>query len=415
VSNDVSNDASTQHRPLAEPEAPLAPLTLTMPEPLAPVTKIDAATAMVPFKEETRAAAVNQADQFIADLLKMDLTSGEFRARVDSAFRLGRKEIGDSALLTGKFLEKNFMKDTDNPAFKVMNEMRGLFEDLDPGKEGDLFSTNKILGMIPFGNKLQAYLHRFDSASGSLRQLIDNIYGVQDQLARDDQELFLTMNKLLEAMTKLKAVDVFIDRLDQTLTETVAKLKPTDPVRAKAIEQEVLFYARQASLDVKTQILVCINGYKMLEGLRKTGRELHNGCDRMATIGMSSLSIAVTLARAQGYQMKVMDALKQGSAAIEGLMASTAKMFGDHVDRVIEFQSNPLIGVQALKASFDTVFAGLDKMDEFRSKNIESMGANIVMLKGLLAEGESRMNREQTAVKAIAQTSGDTPAGPVSL
>ena len=81
----------------------------------------------------------------------------------------------------------------------------------------------------------------------------------------------------------------------------------------------------------------------------------------MATIGMSSLSIAVTLARAQGYQMKVMDALKQGSAAIEGLMASTAKMFGDHVDRVVEFQSNPLIGVQALKASFDTVFAGLDK------------------------------------------------------
>ena len=64
-------------------------------------------------------------------------------------------------------------------------------------------------------------------------------------------------------------------------------------------------------MDVKTQMLVCINGYKMLEGLRKTGRELQNGCDRMATIGMSSLSIAVTLARAQGYQMKVMDALNR--------------------------------------------------------------------------------------------------------
>jgi uncharacterized protein YaaN involved in tellurite resistance len=168
-------------------------------------------------------------------------------------------------------------------------------------------------------------------------------------------------------------------------------------------------------MDIKTQMLVCINGYKMLEGLRKTGRELHNGCDRMATIGMSSLSIAVTLARAQGYQMKVMDALKQGSAAIEGLLASTAKMFGDHVDRVIEFESNPLIGVQTLKASFDTVFAGLDKMDEFRSKSIESMGANIVLLKGLLAEGESRMKREQTAVKAISEVSSSAPSGPVSL
>jgi uncharacterized protein YaaN involved in tellurite resistance len=216
-------------------------------------------------------------------------------------------------------------------------------------------------------------------------------------------------------MNKLKAVDIFVDRLDQTLTDAVAKVKPTDPARAKAIEQEVLFYARQASMDVKTQIVVCINGYKMLEGLRKTGRELHNGCDRMATIGMSSLSIAVTLARAQGYQMKVMDALKEGSKAIEGLLQSTAKMFGEHVDRVAEFQANPLIGVQTLKASFDTVFAALDKMDDFRSKSIETMGANIAMLKGVLAEGEARMKREETAVKAISEASAGAPSGPVSL
>jgi uncharacterized protein YaaN involved in tellurite resistance len=400
------------HSLLASPEPPLA---LAMPEPVKPVKEPDAAAALIPMKEDLHKQAVAQADQFIADLLRMDVTSGEFRSRIDSAFRLGRKEIGESALLSGKFMEKNFVKDTDNPAFKVMNEMRGLFESLDPGKEGDLLSQHKILGVIPFGNRLQAYLQRFDTASGSLRKLIDNIYGVQDQLARDDQELFSTMNKLLDAMVKLKAVDVFIDRLDQTLTGAIAKLKSTDPMRAKAIEQEVLFYARQASMDVKTQILVCINGYKMLEGLRKTGRELHNGCDRMATIGMSSLSIAVTLARAQGYQMKVMEALKQGSAAIEGLLASTAKMFGDHVDRVVEFQSNPLIGVQTLKASFDTVFAGLDKMDEFRTKAIESMGANITMLKGLLAEGEQRMQREHTAIQALSETTGSAPAGPVTL
>lgn len=385
-----------------------------MPEPVAPVKEPDQASALVPIKEDMRAATVAQADKFLQELLDMDVNSGEFRSRVDSAFRLGRKEIGDSALLSGKFLEKNFVKDTDNPAFRVMNEMRALFEDLDPGKQGDLFSTNKILGMIPFGNRLEAYLRRFDGASDSLRKLIDNIYGVEDQLTRDDQELFATMNKLLEAMSKLKAVDLFIERMDETLTSAVAKLKPTDPVRAKAIEQEVLFYARQASMDVKTQLLVCINGYKMLEGLRKTGRELHNGCDRMATIGMSSLSIAVTLARAQGYQMKVMDALKQSSRAIEGLMTSTAKMFGEHVDRVSEFQANPLIGIQALKASFDTVFTSLDKMDEFRSKSIETMGTNIETLKSILAEGEARMRREETAVKALSQATS-TPSGPVTL
>jgi uncharacterized protein YaaN involved in tellurite resistance len=96
-------------------------------------------------------------------------------------------------------------------------------------------------------------------------------------------------------------------------------------------------------------------------------------------------------------------------------MASTAKMFGDHVDQVVEFQSNPLVGVQTLKASFDTVFAGLDKMDEFRAKNIEAMGANITLMKGLLAEGEARMHREHTAVQAISQVTGSAPSGPVTL
>lgn len=403
---------SKQDELLAAPEPPLA---LKMPEPMTPVKELDASAALVPMSDQTRNATLSQADQFITDLLNTDVTSGDFRARIDSAFRLGRKEIADSALLTGKFMEKDFVGEANSPAFKVMNEMRRLFEDLDPGKEGDLLSPNKLLGMLPFGNRLQAYLRRFDSASGSLRKLIDNIYGVQDQLSRDDQELFATMNKLLAAMTKLKAVDIFIEHIDQKLTNLVAKLRPTDPIRAKAIEQEVLFYARQASIDVKTQMLVCINGYKMLEGLRKTGRELHNGCDRMATIGMSSLSIAVTLARAQGYQMKVMDALKQGSAAIEGLIASTTRMFGDHVDRVIEFQSNPLIGVQTLKQSFDTVFASLDKLDQFRTKSIETMGANLAVLKGVLAQGEARMNREQTAVKAISEAATTAPSGPVSL
>src|SRR6516165_11625221 len=208
--------------------APEAPLTLSMPEPMKEIKEPDTASAMVPIKDDTKVAAAAQADQFINDLLHLDVTSGDFRSRVDSAFRLGRKEIADSTLLTGRFMEKNFVGETDSPAFKVMNEMRTLFQDLDPGKDGDLLTAHKILGLIPFGNKLEAYLHRFDSASGSLRKLIDNIYGVEDELARNDQELYNTMNKLLEAMTKLKAVDIFIDRMDDTLTAKVAKLNATD-------------------------------------------------------------------------------------------------------------------------------------------------------------------------------------------
>lgn len=389
-------------------------LTLDMPEPAAIVREPDQASAMIPFKDELRTQLLSQADGFIQDLLTLDPHSEDFRSRVDSAFRLGRKEIGDSTLLTNKFLDKSFVKDADSPAFKVMSEMRMLFEDLNPSKEGDLLGVHKLLGLIPFGNKLRAYLLRFDAAGDSIRKTIDHLYGVQDELARDDQALYATMQKLLEALTRLKAADMFANELDAKLSAAIDGLKATDPARAKAVEQEVLFYVRQASQDIKTQILVCINGYKMLEGLRKTGRELRNGCDRMATIGMSSLSIAVTLARAQGYQIKVMDALASSSKAIEGLIASTSTQFGQHVDRVAEFQSNPLIGVQALQTAFDTTFAALDRMDEFRGKAIQTMGVNIGNLKTLIDKGEARMNREGTAIAAM-QHATTAPAGPVAL
>jgi hypothetical protein len=42
------------------------------------------------------------------------------------------------------------------------------------------------------------------------------------------------------------------------------------------------------------------------------------------------------------------------------------------------------------------------------------MGTNVGLLKGILAEGESRMKREETAAQAIAEVT-TAPAGPVSL
>ena len=34
-----------------------------------------------------------------------------------------------------------------------------------PGKEGDLLQPRKLLGLIPFGNKLEAYFRKFESAA----------------------------------------------------------------------------------------------------------------------------------------------------------------------------------------------------------------------------------------------------------
>ena len=73
------------------------------------------------------------------------------------------------------------------------------------------------------------------------------------------------------------------DAADARLAEVAAGLKATDPIKAKALEQEVLFYARQNLADIQTQQAVSVNGYLALDVLKKIGREMMIGCDRVAT------------------------------------------------------------------------------------------------------------------------------------
>ena len=49
-----------------------------------------------------------------------------------------------------------------------------------------------------------------------------------------------------------------------------------------------------------------------------------NGCDRMATTGMSALATAQAVARAMGAQTKVMEMLNAGSQAIGDLIEQTS-------------------------------------------------------------------------------------------
>ena len=122
-----------------------------------------------------------------------------------SAFRLGKEEISNaSTLMTGRFMERNFVGIEDSAAFKSLQSMRGMLDELNPGKQGDLLDTNRILGLIPFGNKLQAYFRKFQSAGDQLQTVMTQLYASRDDMQRDAAEIEQTKSKLWEAMQKLK-------------------------------------------------------------------------------------------------------------------------------------------------------------------------------------------------------------------
>ena len=396
------------------PETSTTPsFQLAPPEVLTPVTPAVAKNA-IPLKPELKAAVDDQVERFVNALLNEDVHSDAFKAKLDSAFALGKEEISVAAsLMQGRFMQRNFVGVEDSSAFKAIQEMRGHLDELNPGKEGDLLEPQKLLGFIPFGNKLQNYFRKFESAGGQLQKSMQQLYAARDDMQRDVVEIEAVRTKLWDAMQKLGGAVQFAETLDAKLAAKVDSLQATDPSRAQALQQEVLFYARQNLTDMLTQQAVCTNGYLALDVLKKTGREMMNGCTRVATTGMSALAVAQTVARATGNQIKVMDMLGGVNATIGNLIAETGRQLNTHVERTAEFSSNPMLGIDKIREMFDQTFKAMDAMDNFRSKAIDVMGQNNAIMKQQRAQADQYLDRVRQA-KAREATSA-AMSGPVAL
>jgi uncharacterized protein YaaN involved in tellurite resistance len=389
---------------------------LNPPEVVQPVVE-SAAQDLVPVPADVEQKIDDQVSRIVAELTGDDVHSANFKSRIDAIFHLGREEISNAAaLMTGRFMERNFVGIEDSAAFKSIQSMRSVLDDLNPGKQGgDLLAPKKLLGLIPFGNRLQDYFRKFQDASTQLQTIMGQIYAARDDMQRDSAEIEVTKTKLWDAMQKLKSAILFAQKLDGTISQRIDGIKASDPVRAKALEQEVLFYSRQNLQDMQTQMAVNVNGYLSLDVLKKTAREMVNGCNRVATTGMSALATAQTVARATGNQIQVMEMLKGVSNTIGDLVTETSRQLGEHVQKTGEFASNPLIGVQRIQEMMDNTFKAMDAMDTFRGQAIDAMGKNNQMLKEQITRSEAYLDRArgQQAREALSVPAAPLPAAPL--
>ena len=411
----MSNDKTTPTVTSTATALSVPSFVLEAPEVITPIA-VQASQTAVPLKPEVKAAVDDQVARFVEALLKEDVHTDAFKSKLDSAFALGKEEVSTAAsLMQGRFMQRNMVGVETSPAFKAMGDIRVQLDELNPGKDGDLLQPNKLLGIIPFGNKLQAYFRKFESAGDQLKKAMTQLYAARDEVQLDIADIEATRGKLWEAMQKLAAAAHFSESLDAKLAAKVESIAATDPQRAQALRQEVLFYARQNLTDILTQQAVCVNGYLALDVLKKTGREMMNGCTRVATTGMSALAVAQTVARATGNQIAVMDMLQGVNTTIGDLISQTGKQLNQHVDATAQFASNPMIGIEKMQEMFDQTYKAMDAMDSFRAKAIDTMGQNNAIMKAQISKSDQYVDRvRQQQARAVVAGSASVD-GPVKL
>ena len=375
-------------------------LTLTPPDPV-PVVAPAQAVGLVPLADDAKSKLELKVDAFVADLLASDANSPEFGKKVDQITNMGRKEIMAAAGMSNRFLDRPVRAmDKDSGVGANLAELRRTVEELDPGKQGKLSKGRKILGIIPFGNTMKRYFQSYESAQGHIQAVLGHLASGKDELLMDNAAIDVERQKLWEAMGALEQMIHISRALDAKLEEKAADLDATDPAKAKAIRESALFYVRQRTQDLLTQMAVTVQGYLALDLVKKNNVELVKGVDRASTTTVAALRTAVTVAQAMANQRLVLQQVTALNETTAGLIDSTGTLLRDQTGKIHEMAASSTIPLETLQRAFQNIYDTMDNIDTFKVKALESMKQTVTTLTAEVEKSKGYIARAEGAAQA---------------
>ena len=383
-------------------------LTLTAPEPV-PVVLPAAAAGLVPVSDDNKSKLEAKVDAFVTDLIASDANSPEFGKKVDQITNMGRKEIMAAAGMSNRFLDRPVRAmDKDMGVGANLAELRRTVEELDPGKSGKLSKGRKFLGILPFGNRMKRYFNSYQSAQGHIQSILTHLGSGKDELLMDNAAIDVERAKLWEAMGNLEQMNHISKVLDEKLEDKAAELDATDPAKAKAVRESALFYVRQRTQDLLTQMAVAVQGYLALDLVKKNNVELVKGVDRASTTTVAALRTAVTVAQAMTNQRLVLEQVTALNSTTAGIIDSTSTLLREQTGRIHEQAANSTIPVEVLQRAFQNIYDTMDNIDTFKVKALESMKQTVTTLSAEVEKSRGYIARAQGLAQA--QLAHDAPS-----
>jgi uncharacterized protein YaaN involved in tellurite resistance len=348
-------------------------LKLEAPEALTTVEPEQAA-GLVPIEEGVKSKLEVVADKFVSELVSADANSPEFGRKVDELTNMGRKQIADAAGASNRFLDRPVKAiDADTGIGADLSELRRTVEDLDPGRQGNLLAPKKLFGIIPFGNKMRNYFDSYKSSQTHISKILSSLASGKDELLMDNAAIDTERASLWKTMGQLEQMIHISKILDGKLEEKANELDATDPAKAKAIRETALFYTRQRTTDLLTQMAVTVQGYLALDLVKKNNVELIKGVDRASTTTVSALRTAVTVAQALTNQKLVLDQITALNTTTAGVIDSTGNMLRNQTAQIHQQAASATIPLETLQRAFQNIYDTMDSIDQFKVQALSSM------------------------------------------
>jgi uncharacterized protein YaaN involved in tellurite resistance len=369
-------------------------LKLDPPEALQPMTT--EASGLVPLKTEEVSELDRKVAQFVDELAALDSNSPEFGKKVDALTAMGRKEIAEAAGASNRFLDRPVKAiDADTGIGADLTELRKTVEALDPAKNGRLTPGRKLFGLIPFGGRIKSYFRQYQSSQTHIAAILARLGSGKDELLMDNAAIDTERSNLWKTMHKLEQMIHISKSLDKQLEDKANELDATEPAKAKAIRETALFYTRQRTTDLLTQMAVTVQGYLALDLVKKNNVELVKGVDRASTTPVSALRTAVTVAQAMTNQRLVLEQIGALNTTTAGMIDSTGELLRTQTGAIHEQAASSTIPLETLQRAFQNIYETMDQIDRFKlealgnmKQTVETLGSEVEKSKGYIARAE---------------------------
>jgi uncharacterized protein YaaN involved in tellurite resistance len=393
------------------PEADVAADELVL-EPPAPIPSVTANQAASSIKvDEATAARINAAvASYIDSLTKLDAQTPEFERKVSSISRMGYDEIRRSAEASSRFLDRPLAALKQGPMAQgsqvstALVSLRQQVEDLDPSRH--LGQKRGFFRKVPFGDQVNDYFKRYQSAQHHIEAIVAGLYRGQDELLRDNAALDQEKVHLWAIKNRLEQYALMAGALDEALSRTISGLESREPEKARALKEDALFYVRQKRQDLLTQLSVVVQGYLALDLIRKNNLELVKGVERATTTTVSALRTAIIAALALGNQKLVLDQVTALNTTTGNIIESTSQMLRQQTLEIANQAASATVSIEKLQTAFNNIYATIDTIDTFKLAALESMRKTIDSLTTEVARAQQYVERARSAELAQARANG---------
>ncbi len=391
-----AQDANAQQETHAAQETNA--LDLVAPQP---ATAVEPAQAerQIPVDPVTAGRIDAMVTGFADAVAGLDVHTDDYRRRVGEIDAIGDREMVATSQMSNRLLDRP-VRSVDGilgskaPIAKSLVELRHTVEDLNPAKydltEG---GPRKLLGVIPFGDRLRAYFDKYGKAQGHIQGIVDALHAGRQELERDNAAITQEQRGLWTEMETLRQYAYLAQKLDDALDGRIAQIAVTDEARARTLREDVLFPVRRRRQEILTQLAVATQGYAALRVVEKNNVEVMRAIGTATTTTVAALRTAVMVAQAAANQRLVSEQVAAVNEVTSGMIESTSALLREQTGQVEQQATSPGVDLAALQRAWDNVFAALDQIDAYKLNALEAMKVTVRELSGQVQKSREYVER----------------------